>query len=87
MKVDDNDVKNVAREVARAQFAQYGMANMGDEYVNNYADELLKQKGTAEQFAERAVDLKIVSALKGKVTLNHKEISLDDFNKMLTEQK
>lgn len=48
---------------------------------------LLKQKGTAEQFAERAVDLKIVSALKGKVTLNHKEISLDDFNKMLTEQK
>ena len=63
------------------------MANMGDEYVNNYADELLKQKGTAEQFAERAVDLKIVSALKGKVTLNHKEISLDDFNKMLTEQK
>ena len=87
VKVDDNDVKNVAREVARAQFAQYGMANMGDEYVNNYADELLKQKGTAEQFAERAVDLKIVSALKGKVTLNHKEISLDDFNKMLTEQK
>lgn len=87
VKVDDNDVKNVAREVARAQFAQYGMANMGDEYVNNYADELLKQKGTAEQFAERAVDLKIVSALNGKVTLNHKEISLDDFNKMLTEQK
>ena len=87
VKVDDNDVKNVAREVARAQFAQYGMANMGDEYVNNYADELLKQKGTAEQFAERAVDLKIVSALKGKVTLNHKVISLDDFNKMLTEQK
>ena len=87
VKVDDNDVKNVAREVARAQFAQYGMANMGDEYVNNYADELLKQKGTAEQFAERAVDLKIVSALKGKVTLNHKVISLDDFNQMLTEQK
>ena len=87
IKVNDDDVKNVAREVARAQFAQYGIQNAGDKYVDNYADELLKQKGTANQFAERALDEKLVAALKPVVKLNHKEISLNDFNKMVTEEQ
>ncbi len=84
VKVNDDDVKNVAREIARAQFAQYGMQNVGEEYVNNYAEELLKQRDTVNQFAERAVDEKLVAAIKPVVKLNHKEISLEDFNKMVT---
>ena len=87
VKINDDDVKNVAREVARAQFAQYGMQNVGEEYVDNYANELLKQKGSANQFAERALDEKLVAAVKPVVKLNHKEISLDDFNKMVTEEQ
>lgn len=77
VKVNDDDVKNVAREIARAQFAQYGMQNVGEEYVNNYAEELLKQRDTVNQFAERAVDEKLVAAIKPVVKLNHKEISLE----------
>lgn len=87
VKVNDDDVKNVAREIARAQFAQYGMQNVGEEYVNNYAEELLKQRDTANQFAERAVDEKLVAAIKPVVKLNHKEISLEDFNKMVTAEQ
>lgn len=87
VKVHDDDVKNVAREIARAQFAQYGMQNVGEEYVNNYAEELLKQRDTVNQFAERAVDEKLVAAIKPVVKLNHKEISLEDFNKMVTAEQ
>lgn len=87
VKVNDDDVKNVAREIARAQFAQYGMQNVGEEYVNNYAEELLKQRDTVNQFAERAVDEKLVAAIKPVVKLNYKEISLEDFNKMVTAEQ
>ena len=87
VKVNDDDVKNVAREIARAQFAQYGMQNVGEEYVNSYAEELLKQRDTVNQFAERAVDEKLVAAIKPVVKLNHKEISLEDFNKMVTAEQ
>ena len=87
VKVNDDDVKNVAREIPRAQFAQYGMQNVGEEYVNNYAEELLKQRDTVNQFAERAVDEKLVVAIKPVVKLNHKEISLEDFNKMVTAEQ
>ncbi len=85
VKVDDEDVKNAARETARVQFAQYGMNNVPDEYVNNYADEMLKKQGNVQGFVDRAIEVKLSAALKNVVTLDKKEISLDDFNKMMGE--
>ncbi len=85
VKIESDDVKNAAREIAKAQFAQYGMSNVPEEYIDNYADELLKKKESQQQFVDRAVDAKLVAALKTVVTLNKKSISLDDFNKMIGE--
>ena len=85
IKVNDEDVRNAARETARVQFAQYGMNNVPDEYVNNYADELLKKQESVQQFVDRAIDLKLIEAFKKTVKLNKKSISLDDFNKMMSE--
>jgi len=85
VKVNDEDVRNAARETARVQFAQYGMNNVPDEYVNNYADELLKKQESVQQFVDRAIDLKLIEAFKKTAKLNKKSISLDDFNKMMSE--
>lgn len=85
IKVDDKDVRDAAAEMARMQFAQYGMNNIPDEYVDNYAKELLKKEETVRQMADRALDKKLTAALKEVVKLDHKEISLDDFNKMMDE--
>ena len=85
VKVNDEDVRNAARETACVQFAQYGMNNVPDEYVNNYADELLKKQESVQQFVDRAIDLKLIEAFKKTVKLNKKSISLDDFNKMMSE--
>lgn len=84
VKIDDNDVKATAKETARAQFAQYGMTNVPEEYIDNYADEMLKKRENVDGLVDRAVDHKLTLALKDVITLNEKEISLDDFNKMLS---
>lgn len=86
IKVEDKDVQDAAVEMARMQFAQYGMNNVPDEYVENYAKELLKKEETVNQMVNRALDAKLTSALKEVVKLDHKEISLDDFNKMMEEE-
>ena len=85
VKVEDADVKNAAKEMARAQFAQYGMNNVPDEYLENYAAEMLKKRETVDNLVERAVDRKLTEALKNVVKLNKKTVSLDDFNKMMSE--
>lgn len=86
IKVEDQDIKEAAREAARAQFAQYGMSNVPDEYIDNYVNDLLKKQESMDAFVDRAIDSKLTQALKNSVKLNEKEISLDDFNKMLEDK-
>ncbi len=85
IKVNNDDIKNAAREATAVQFAQYGMNNIPDEYLDKYADEMLKKEENADGLVSRAIDIKLVQALKGVVKLNEKEISLDDFNKLPLE--
>ena len=87
IKVDDKDVKAAAVQAARFQFAQYGMNNIPDEYLENYAQEMLKHQEQVSQLVDRCVDQKLAEALKTVVTLNHKNISAEDFAKMFEEEK
>jgi len=86
IKVEDDDLKKVAKEAARAQFAQYGMSNVPEEYLENYAAEMLKKRENVDGLVDRAVDVKLTEALKGVVKLNEKDITLEDFQKMLQEK-
>ncbi len=83
IKIEDADVKAAAMEMARMQFAQYGMTNVPDEYVENYANELLKKREAVDNFVERAIDVKLAAAIKNTVSLNNKEVTLDEFNEMM----
>lgn len=87
IKVNDKDVKEAAIQAARFQFAQYGMNNIPDEYLENYAQEMLKHQEQVNSLIERCVDQKLSEALKSVVKLNHKSISQEDFAKMFEENK
>ena len=76
----------VASEMARAQFIQYGMNNVPDEYIENYAKKLLEKRENVEDFANRASDMKLTQALKNVVKLDTKDISIEDFNKLGEEK-
>lgn len=86
VKVNDEDVRAIAVDTARAQFAQYGMSNLPDEYLQNYLNDMMKRQDYVEACANRALDMKLAAKLKTVVTLNHKEVSIDDFNKMVEEK-
>lgn len=83
IKVEDADVKAAAKEAARMQFAQYGMNNVPEEYLDNYADEMLKKRDSAANFVDSAVEEKLVDALKGVVSLDKKTVTLDEFNELM----
>lgn len=85
IKVEDKDIKETAKEAARAQFAQYGMTDVPVEYLENYANEILKKKESVDALVDRAVDTKLVMAYKNVVEQTKKEISLEDFGKMMNE--
>ncbi len=85
VKVGDDDIRDTAKEAARAQFAQYGMTNIPEEYVDNYADDMIKKGENTDGLVDRAIDRKLTTALKKVVKLNEKSISLDDFNELMSK--
>ena len=82
IKVEQADINNMAKEATRAQFAQYGMINVPDELLENYSKEMLKKRESVEALVNRVIESKLAEAVKTQVTLNHKAISVEDFNKM-----
>ena len=83
IKVEEADLKVIAKEAVRQQFAQYGMSNVPDDVLENYAAEQLKKRENIDNFVDRAVDMKLTEKLKTVVKLNEKEVTLEDFNKMM----
>jgi trigger factor len=86
IKVEDADLKAVAKEAIRAQFAQYGMSNVPEDVLENYAAEQLKKRENVDNFVDRAVDLKLTETLKKVVKLNEKSVTLEEFNKLMQEK-
>lgn len=82
VKVDDNDVKEMAKDVTRMQFAQYGMLNVPEEYLENSVKEMMKKRETVDNLIDRCIEMKLGAALKDMVTLEETNISAEDFNKM-----
>lgn len=82
IKLEDADVKAAAKDMARIQFAQYGMSNIPEEYLDNYAEEMLKKPEQVDQFVNQAADRKLMTALKDVVTLDTKTITFDELQKL-----
>ena len=82
VKIEDADVKEIAKDMTRMQFIQYGMANIPEEYIDQYAEEMLKKPEQVDQLVSQAADRKLMKALKEVVALDEKEISFEDFQKL-----
>lgn len=82
IKVEQADVLEQAKRTTRAQFAQYGMINVPEDVVTNYAQEMLKKQETVQAMVDQSVEAKLALALKDKVTLENKEVSMEEFTKL-----
>lgn len=82
LKVEDADIENFAKRVAKAQFAQYGMLSVPEDVLSNYAKDMLKNKQTLQNIIDRAVEEKLAEWLKGQVELDTKTMTVEEFNKL-----
>lgn len=83
IKIEDADIEETAKEAAKAQFAQYGMNNIPEEYIENYAKVMLKKREYIDSFVDRSIDRKLTEILKNVVKLENKTATLEEFNKMM----
>jgi trigger factor len=82
IQVENEDVQAYGRQVARAQFAQYGMTGLDDAILDNYAKDMFKNEEQLRNIIDRVAENKVIDVIKNTVKLDTKEISIEEFNKM-----
>ena len=82
IKVEDEGMKAVGREVAAAQLQQYGLYGLSDEQLDGFAVRLLENEKQRASLYDRALENKIFSVIKEGVKLEEQEISMEDFGKL-----
>lgn len=82
IKIEESDLLNFAKMMAARQFAQYGMTNLDEEIVTNYAKQMLSDKNYRSRLIEQVGDIKLFNAIKEMVTVDNKEVSLDEFKEI-----
>jgi trigger factor len=85
IKIEFKDIEELATEVARAQFAQYGMTNLPADVLQNYAKSMLEKEETVQNLFEKATEDKVIDWLKENITVIEKIVSSKEFNEIMTE--
>ena len=80
--IEEDDLLNFAKMMAARQFAQYGMTNLDEEIITNYAKQMLNDKNYRGRIIEQVGDAKLFTAIKELVTVDNKEVSLDEFKEI-----
>lgn len=83
VKISEEDIKAEARVMIQVQMAQYGMSNIPAEYLEQYAESVLKDEKQRAQLRDSAVTRRILDIVRNTVTLDQKEVTLEEFQELL----
>ena len=82
VKVSQEDLDEAARGFASYQYAMYGMNNIPEDFLKEYARKLLNDRKQVENLAQSVLDSKVISSLKEAVTLEEKGITVEKFREL-----
>ncbi len=85
IKVEADEVLEMAKFLTARQFAQYGMAGIDEEIITRYAKEQLEKAEIRNQLTQQVLTSKLYDAIENAVSLDKQTVSLDDFKKIAQE--
>ena len=82
IKVSEAEALEAAKGMALNQYMQYGISNVPDDYLENYAREMMSKPEEARKFYEQKGEEKLIEYIKSTVKLDEKEVSSEKFRKL-----
>ncbi len=79
VKVEESDLMEGARQLAAYQFAMYGMYDVPQENLDQFAKRLLADEKDGRRIVEQVEESKVMTALKTHVSLDTKDVTLEEF--------
>jgi len=87
LEVTPEETQDFARQLARAQYNQYGIYDIPEEQIDSFAKMIMEKPEESERIYRKLYEDKVVSVVKDKVTLQEKEVSQEEFNEMMNQSQ
>ncbi len=86
LEVTEGEIKELARQVMRQEFAQYGYYDLEDERLEEMTVRYLQQEGAEEKLERSIKENKVFEQLKKEVKLKEVELPYSEFIEKLQEK-
>lgn len=83
LKVTPEETQDFAKQMARAQYSQYGIHDVPEEQIESFAKMIMEKPEEGERIYKKLYEDKVIDVVKEKVSLQEKEVSQEEFNKMM----
>ena len=83
IRVEEEEVTALARQIAISQFQQYGIYQIQDEHLEAYVKRILESEEDRERMVRRLFEDKVFATIREKATIVEKEVSSDEFGAMM----
>lgn len=83
LKVSNEEALAYTKNYLNSQYARYGMPPMEDEKITESATRILANKDEQKKIYDELYNRKVLEYLKHSVTLDPKELSYDEFMKLI----
>lgn len=82
IKVSEEEALEAAKGMALNQYMQYGISNVPEDYLENYAREMMSKPEESRKFYEQKGEEKLIAYIKSAVKVDEKEVSSEKFRKL-----
>ncbi|HKJ79520.1 MAG TPA: trigger factor, partial [Prolixibacteraceae bacterium] len=83
LKASPEEATDFAKQLARAQYSQYGIYDVPEEQLDSYSKMILEKPEEREKIYKKLLEDKVVGVVKEKVNIEEKEVSQEEFNEMM----
>ncbi|MEG0517776.1 MAG: trigger factor [Bacteroidales bacterium] len=82
LEIKRDDLLESAKRLAKYQFAMYGLNDVAEAQLNQYAESILTNEKEGRRIYEKTEEDLVMAYIKSVITLTNKEISIEDLQKM-----
>ena len=86
IKVSEEELLDAAKKSVIRQLQKYGISNIPDEQLNNYASEMLKKDDEKNRAFEQKLEEKVVEIIKENIKIEQKQVAAEEMDKIFSER-
>lgn len=79
IQITYDDLRNYAKDLLKAQYAQYGSDIINDEFIDGVADRVLQNQDEVKRLSEQVMTQKLLALYKEKMNYKTKEVTYKEF--------